>query len=305
MEETTGTATATTEAPTSTAQVEGQAQPAQPKVESTPTPAIPTAPVSPNWDDEANPHLQEAKRLKAQHDGLQGNFKQLKQQYDQTQREMVEMRTERERETARRVQAEQDVALEKLLDQGDPADPVVANLKKQLEQRKAQAALETTILPRVRQEVHQQAFTAGQQAMHEAYQRVILSLAEQWGLKQDELPNIIRQAGEAHGQAKASGRLDGYDPGPLPFVLDLVRQRGQQQALEVERRKWEQEKQSALTAQETTILARVRGEQKSPDTSTAQPGGDERAWLSDYATGGSNDHKRAKQWLDKLTSGPG
>ncbi len=232
---------------------------------------------TPNWDSDDNPHKAEVLKLRDRLAGTDGAARQLEAQRAALRQEREDWR--RQQEAAQRQWAEDQSQrqLQAILDQGDPDDPAVKQLKAQVDEAKRQRSLEQQYQPLVQQ----QAQTLAQQQ----YSQFLLDTAQDWGLSPEEVQAAHQKSGGDYGA----------------FRKELAGQ-VREKFVTAEVTKVRSEYDTKLKAQEERLKALERGSQRSPDTSTGQvaSSNDEAIWLREYGEGSHDspaDHAKARRLL--------
>ncbi len=228
-----------------------------------------------NWDDPTNP-------WKQRYDGFVGNFKQLKDSHDQTQAQLRQLITEREQERQQQAWytqqveiAEQERRLASVVEQQD-GDAALKEVAGTLQQRRTAAQI---------QQAQQQALQQYQGQVYQTFQRQYFDadvrVAKRSGLSDEEINGVLQAS-------------KGYDD-----FHDTLIQRGVDKKMGNVEQLVNQKVDAALKAYRESDKASSRGAERSPDVSGGAPprANDDSAFLEQFASGKSNDYKRAKTLL--------
>jgi hypothetical protein len=231
-----------------------------------------------NWDDPSNP-------WKQKYDGFVGNFKQLKDSHDQTQAQLRQLAAERENERQQQVWARQqaEIAAEEqrltsIVEQAD-GDAALKETSSNLQQRKTATQI---------QMAQQQALQQYQGQIYQTFQRQYydadVRVAKRNGLSDEEINGVLQAS-------------KGYDD-----FHDTLIQKGVDKKMGDFDRLVQQKVDAALKAFRESDKATSRGATRNPDTGGGAPprADDDAVFIEQYASGKSNDHKRAKAIQDRL-----
>jgi hypothetical protein len=198
------------------------------------------------WDKPENPYYSEVKKLRDQYAGLQGNFKQERERLRALEEESRRAR-EAQAETQARMQRE---GLRQML-RGDP-EKLRQDLAKQLEEQERAEALRRQYAQQFLPKVQEQAF----QAVHSEYEKGLYGAAEKHGLERKDVESLAKEAGEFS-----------------TFVDRVISQMGEKRA----EKTMKEQLPSLVKAVREQVLAELRTNEPSPDTSPAKPSGSYRS----------------------------
>jgi hypothetical protein len=199
-----------------------------------------------NWDDEANPHYKEAKRLRDEFAGREGSWKQTQAELRAAKAELQRIQQAQQEEQQRQIALVQREALRKKIEEDD--GPLAQELRESLKAQEQREAAERELVPRIRQTVYEEARSGRDQewfaAFHESAEDHSITPEEMNTLGQTKTVREFLKGFIDRGVAKKMGDLD-----------KLV----------------EKSVEARLKTLDTERAAEARQGQSSPDTSVGQP----------------------------------
>lgn len=234
-----------------------------------------------NWDSNDNPHYVELRKTRDRLAGTEGALKQLRVEAAALRQQQDETRRQQEATQRQWTDEQSQRQLQAILDQGDPDDPAVKQLKAQMDEARRQRSLEEQYQPLVRQHA--------QNLAQQQYSQFLLDTAQDWGLSPEEVQAAHQKSGGDYNAFRKT-------------LADQVREK----YVSGEVAKVRSEYDTKLKAQEERLKALERGSQRSPDTGTGQAasGDDEAAFRTRYVsrdyTPTATDHKRMREILARL-----
>ncbi len=200
-----------------------------------------------NWDDEANPHYKEAKRLRDEFAGREGSWKQTQAELRAAKAELQRIQQAQQEEQQRQIALVQREALRKKIEEDD--GPLAQELRESLKAQEVREAAERELAPRISQTVYQKARAERDQEYFNGMQ----AAAEAVGLTVDEMNAI--------GKEK---------PTFQDFLVGFI-ERGVAKKMGDLDKLVEKSVEARLKTLDTERAAEARQGQSSPDTSVGQP----------------------------------